>query len=63
MYNDGVIMPQKLVDILESDISDDAPHCDAEIEEDSEVGVRACVCTCQIIPPRQWKPRKMGYQR
>jgi len=37
VWNDGDIMPQKLVDILESESSDDAQHCDAEIEEDSEV--------------------------
>ena len=36
VWNDGDIMPQKL-DILESESSDDAQHCDAEIEEDSEV--------------------------
>ena len=36
-WNDGDIMPPKLVDILESDINDDAQHYDAEVEEDSEV--------------------------
>ena len=37
VWNDGDIMPQKLVDILESESNNNAQHCDAEIEEDSEI--------------------------